>query len=152
MSPVLVLAIVVAVVLIAVGLQVTSRQLQRFGVDSRQPGPLIDTTRRDRWVVRPLELDQLNLVVAESLSSQAVARSKLEPILDRLEAAAPPSPTVDRPTAAGAVVDGGAGGRLQTRRRSRSRRLDDRLARLELAWGLAGPAPTESEVAARARR
>lgn len=126
---VLVLSIVAAVVFVAFAVQATARQLQRHPVDSRRAGALIDTTRRTSWVVRPVELEQLNSIVAESMSSEAVARSKLWPLMDEIEQAAP-----SRPIATAAAER--AGGRQLGGKRSRGRRLDDRLTELEAAWGL----------------
>ena len=124
-STFLVITIVAAVVFVAFGVQVTARQLQRFPVDSRRPGALVDVSRESTWVVRPVELEQMNAVVTESLSSEAVARSKLWPLLDELGDDAPAS--IGFPTAAASRT--GA-------RRARSRRLDERLDDLERAWGL----------------
>ncbi|MDH3680188.1 MAG: hypothetical protein OEV40_09610 [Acidimicrobiia bacterium] len=126
-SGVLVVTIVAAVLFVAFGVQVTTRQLQRFPVDSRRPGLLVDVTKRTSFVVRPAELEQLTAIVAESLSSEAVARAKLWPLLAQLERDAPHS-----------AARGRHAGPTQTRRRGRSRQLDQRLADLEEAWGL-GP-------------
>lgn len=127
-SGLLVVAIVAAALFVAVGVQVSARQLQRFPVDSKMPGLLVDVSKRTSFVVRPAELEQLNAVVAESLSSEAVARSKLWPLLAELERDAPRPLT----TTVGAAP-------TRARRHGRSRQLDQRLAELEEAWGLAPP-------------
>jgi hypothetical protein len=121
---VLVAAIVAALLFLAVAVQITARQLQRYPLDSRRPGPLIDTSRETTWVVRPVELEQLNSIVAESLSSEAVARAKLVPMLDELERATPAgrdSSTIP------ATSDTG-------KRRSRTRLFEDRIGALESKW------------------
>ena len=128
-STLFVLTIVAAVVFVAFGVQVSARQLQRFPVDSRRPGALIDVSRESTWVVRPVELEQANSIVTESLLSEAVARSKLWPLLDELGHDAPAS--IRSSTA--------AAGSLTSARRARTRRLDERLDDLERAWGLQDP-------------
>lgn len=122
----IVMAIVVAVLVVAVAVQLTARHLQRFPVDPRRNGTLFETTRETKWVLRPAELEQLGLIVSESLSSDAVARSKLHPLLDELERAAPGRG--DRSTT----------GAPSTRRhrRDRGRAIEARLAALEAAWGI----------------
>lgn len=122
----LTLTIVVAVVVVAFGVQVAARQLQRFPVDTRFPGALVDISRKTSWVVRPVELEHLNSIVTESLSSEAVARSKLQPLLDELGEAAPRRLSKSRAAEA----------RRLAGRRARSRRLEERLDELEHAWGL----------------
>ncbi|MGI9615263.1 MAG: hypothetical protein ACR2QO_20295 [Acidimicrobiales bacterium] len=121
----LVLPIVLAVVFAAVAVQVTARHLQRYPVDTRRNGSLLETTRETSWVVRPAELDQLTAIVSESLSSEAVARSKLHPLLDELERSAPHRGSTSRASAAN-----------RSNRRNRARYIDDRLADLESAWGI----------------
>lgn len=121
----LVLAIVLAVVFAAVAVQVTARHLQRYPVDTRRNGSLLETTRETSWVVRPAELDQLTAIVSESLSSEAVARSKLRPLLDELERSAPRrSSSSDAAPAS------------RSNRRSRARFIEDRVTDLESAWGI----------------
>ncbi len=122
----LTVTIVVAAIAIAFAVQVSARQLQRFPVDSRFPGALVDITRRTSWVVRPVELEHLNSVVTESLSSEAVARSKLQPMLDELADAAPRRLSKAKPGEASRLAG----------RRARSRRLEERLDDLERAWGI----------------
>ena len=128
-STMLVITLVAAVVFVAFGIQVTARQIQRFPFDTRRPGALIDISRESTWVVNPVELEQLNSIVTESFSSEAVARTKLWPLLDELAHDAPLS---IRPTT------GSAGSRTGARR-ARSRQLDERLDELERAWGLSDP-------------
>lgn len=128
-SGLLVAAIVVAALFVAFAVQVTARQLQRYPVDSRPPGLLIDVTRRTSFVVRPAELDQLHAIVSESLASDAVARTRLWPLLAELER--------DAPRPVGPVP--GEAGSPAGRRRGRSRQLEQRLWELERAWGLQPP-------------
>ena len=122
----LVIAIVAAVLFVALAVQVTARNLQRYPVDARSAGSLVDTSAETSMVVRPVEFEQLAAVVAESLSSEAVARSKLWPLLDELERAAPPS----RYRRQGSPPE------PTGRRRDRRRILEDRIAALESAWGI----------------
>ncbi len=124
MTVLIVLTSLGAVALLVLGLQVLSRQLQRFPLDHRNPGPLVETSRRRAFVHRPADLDRLHAVVAEARSSPAVAAAKLEPILAELEATAPGD---RRPASA---TDG-------TRRpRRRADPLAGRLAELERRWGV----------------
>jgi hypothetical protein len=122
----LVLAIVGAVLFVAFAVQVTARQLQRYPVDHRRAGPLVEISKETTWVVRPVEAEQLNSIVSESLSSDAVARSKLWPMLDELERSAP----AGRGEHAGSTPTGSG------RRRGRLQFLNDRIAALESAWGI----------------
>lgn len=125
MSPLLVALVVASIALIGLGMQVSARQIQRFPVDNRNPGPLIDSTTDRRFVVRPAELEQLHSVVEESLASEAVAASKLRPLLRRLDAEAPLKRTK-------------TGDQKSAGRRSRTRLLEQELADLEQRWGLTG--------------
>ncbi len=120
-----VVAIVVAVLLVAVAVQVTARHLQRFPLDQRRSGSLFETTRETVWVLRPAELEQLVSIVGESLTSEAVGRSKLHPLLDELERAAPKG--------ASSVA---AASTTRRDRRNRGRAIEERLAALEKAWGI----------------
>lgn len=123
MSPILVVFVVAALGLVTFGIQVSARQIQRFPVDGRSPGSLIEASRNRRFVVRPSELEQLRSIVAESLSSEAVAASKLRPLLARLDAEAPNPRQAE--TAPGS-----------SRRRSRIRLLEQELTELERRWDL----------------
>ena len=125
MSPWLVVLIIAAVVLVGLGLQVSAHQIQRFPVDNRAPGSLVDTRRSRSFTMRPSELEQLHSIVAESLSSEAVADAKLYPMLAQLEADAPGRTGTEERAAS-------AGGR----RRSRARGLTRRLVQLEHRWGV----------------
>ncbi|MCP4222366.1 MAG: hypothetical protein GY773_03390 [Actinomycetia bacterium] len=121
MSPLLVVLIVVAAILIMVGIQVSATQIQRFPVDNRNPGPVINTTRQNTFVVRPAELEHLHSIVAESLSSEAIARVKLRPLLDELDRMAP-GPNQSGPPRTGYG------------RRGRPRALEHDLDQLEARW------------------
>ena len=126
MTATLVLAVVGALLVIAVGLQVTANQIQKFPVDTRNAGTLVDTIRRNALAVRPAEFDRLTSIVEESLSSEAVARSKLVPLIEELKRQAPtPASTVSGPTRRG--------------RRSRARWLADELSELEERWDTRSP-------------
>lgn len=83
------IGVVVSLLLVAGGVQACSRYLGRFPLDARSPGPIIQSIRSSQFVVRPAELEVMERTVAESLASEAVARSKLDPLLDALHADAP---------------------------------------------------------------
>ncbi len=121
MSQLIVVLIVVAAVLVMVGIQVSATQIQRFPVDNRNPGPVINTTRQNAFVVSPAELEHLHSIVAESLSSETVARAKLRPLLDQPNRVAPGSNQSGPPP-------GGYG------RRGRQRALEHDLDQLEARW------------------
>lgn len=120
----LVLLVVGAAVLVVVGVQITARQIQQFPVDVRNPGSLFETSRARRFTRRPAELSQLYSIVTESLSSDAVAGSKLRPLLDDLRTHAP-----NDTMAAKAAPP-------TRRRRSRGLWLEGELADLEARWGI----------------
>lgn len=126
MSPLMVGLVIAAIVVIVVGVQLTARQMQHYPVNSRGAGSLIDTTRERTLRVTPVELETMRSVVTESLSSQAVAASKLEPLLDELLDNAPGTSNADA-------------AERRTGRRARSRQLDVVLTSLEEAWRVDGP-------------
>ncbi len=126
MSSFLIVLIVLAAVLVVVGIQVSASQIQRFPVDNRNPGPIISTKRHDAFVVRPTELEYFHAIVAESMSSEAVARTKLRPLLDELNRAAPGSNQ-------SAPAPKGFG------RRGRQRALEHELDQLEARWDASSP-------------
>ena len=99
MTTAVAIGLLFAVATLVAGLQITAGQLQRFGLDNRSPGPIIESRRTRRFVVSPPELDQLRAEVEESLASEAVAEIKLRPVLSRLRASAPnqDSAMSDRP-------------------------------------------------------
>lgn len=126
MSGLLVAAVVAAILFVALGLQVLSRQIQRSPIDVRKPDPLIDVTTTKSVTVRPAELHQLIGIVSNSLISDASYRSELQPILHELGA---------RTTQAGS----------KGKRRGRNRRwqrIDQSVSELERHWGLAEDDPS----------
>lgn len=127
--------IVAAVVFAGLGLQLTVRFLHEHSLDARSPGSLLETNRRSAWVVRPAELERLQALVATALADDGAARARLWPLLDELEAAAPPHGT--RPGGAGRPPAPGAGGG----RRRRARALRQRLDLIEAAYGIGSPTP-----------
>lgn len=120
MNGLMIILIVCSVVFVAFGLQLLSRQIQRFPVDVRRPDPLIDVTSTKSVTVRPAELHQLIGIISDSLISDASARSELQPILNELGAT-------------GSSVGGQRAGRG---RNKRWQRIDRSLAELEQIWGL----------------
>ena len=125
MTTAVAIGLLFAVTILVAGLQITAGQLQRFGLDNRSPGPIIESRRTRRFVVSPPELDQLRAEVEESLASEAVAQAKLRPVLSRLRAGAPNQDP--------AVSD-------QPRSTKRSRLwLEGELVDLERRWGIEQP-------------
>lgn len=121
MSGGLIILVLIAVALVALGLQVLSRHMQRSSVDARRADPLIDVSRTTSMNVRPAELHQLVDIVSNSLISEASRRTELQPILDSLGAAAPK--TIK------------AGGRLRSRTKShRTHQIEAAIAELEDRW------------------
>ncbi len=85
MSPLVVGGVVAAIVVVALALQVLARTLQGLPLDQRRADPLIDVSRRATGSMRPAELHQLTMIVANSILSDASYRTELQPILDQLE-------------------------------------------------------------------
>ncbi|MGF1599653.1 MAG: hypothetical protein ACFCVK_22525 [Acidimicrobiales bacterium] len=125
MTPIEILAVVAALVVVAVGIQVAARQLQETTVDGRSAGGLVERSTTRSATALPAELAELRSIVAESVVSDAVARTKLRPLLAALGPASPAQP-VERLAEAG-----WAGGR-----RTRIGRIDAEVTALERAWGL----------------
>ncbi len=121
MSGPLVVLVVVAIGFVALGLQVLSRELQRYPVDVRRPDPLIDVSRSTSMSLRPAELHHLTGIVADAILSDASAQAGLQPILDDLGAAAPSAPRPPAPL---------------RRRSTRAQAIDRAIGELEARWGL----------------
>lgn len=121
MNALITIGVVVALMLVAGGVQACSRYLGRFPLDARSPGPIIQAARSSQFVVRPAELEVMERTVAESLASEAVARSKLDPILDALHAEAPHPPPAGFSRSRAAAGD-------------RTRSLHAELSALEARW------------------
>lgn len=84
MSPAVGLGVVIAVTLLALALQLLSRQLRDLPLDQRRADPLIDVSSRATGSMRPAELHQLTTIVANATLSDASYRNELRPILDQL--------------------------------------------------------------------
>ncbi|MDA3040515.1 MAG: hypothetical protein O3C27_13500 [Actinomycetota bacterium] len=116
----MVAAVSLALLVIAIGVQVLARYVQRFGTDHRQPGPLIELRRMQLPTLQPADFEELEGIVSDGLVSDSHLDRQLLPLLRRLGATAP----------------GGALAIERPGRRGRAAWLDDSLTRLERAWGL----------------
>ncbi|MEM8922955.1 MAG: hypothetical protein AAGD35_05590 [Actinomycetota bacterium] len=137
MTVVIVVLLVGAALLLALGVQVVSSDLQRFGVDTRPPGPIVESTRTGRFVARPAELDTIRSIVEESLVSPTVTEAKLGPLLQRLDENAPRRRSPD----AGSDIESEHRPRSMRPMRGRGRAATLRAALddLEHRWGLERP-------------
>ncbi len=84
MSPVVGIGVVIAVMVLALALQLLARQLRDLPLDQRRADPLIDVSSRATGSMRPAELHQLTTIVANATLSDASYRNELRPILDQL--------------------------------------------------------------------
>ncbi len=115
----MVAAVSLALILVALGVQVLARYLQRFGTDLRRPGPLVELRRTYLPTLQPADFEHLEGLVADGLVSDAHLDRQLLPLLRELGSNAP----------------GGAVAVERPGRRGRAAWLDDTLTRLEDAWG-----------------
>ncbi len=116
----MVAAVSLALLLVALGVQVLARYVQRFGTDLRPPGPLVELRRTHLPTLQPADFEQLEGLVADGLVSDAHLDRQLLPMLRELGTNAPGGPVaVERPS-----------------RRGRAAWLDETITRLEQAWGL----------------
>ncbi len=122
MNPLVVGGIVVAVVAVALALQVLARVLQGLPLDQRRADPLIDVSSRATGSMRPAELHQLTSTVTNAVLSDAAYRSELVPLLDQLGA-----PSDEQ------------GGRRPGARVRRSDRIEEAVSALEARWGIGDP-------------
>jgi len=120
MSPVVGIGVVLAVMVLALALQLLARQLRELPLDQRRADPLIDVSSRAIGSMRPAELHQLTTIVANATLSDASYRNELRPILDQLA-----SDTI------GGEDGSASGGRRPGRRNRRSDRIDQAIADLE---------------------
>lgn len=128
MSGELSIFVVIAIVVVAIGLQIIARQLQRYPAYSSRADPLIEVTRSKSVNARPAELHQLVGVIAKSLLSDASERAELQPILDELHNTGPGSPA--------STGDSNTRRRGLKSRGKRARRIEEAIAELESDWGL----------------
>ena len=119
MSPWMVPAIIIALILVGIGIQILTRVIQQHHADSRRPGPLIDRPEKRLPIVRPTELEGNEQLVDDALSSEAAARQILAPLLAELAAQAPQEAHLP-----------------PMPRRDRRRWIVASLDELERAWGL----------------
>ncbi len=102
MSPWMVPAIIVALLLVGLGIQILTRVIQQHHTASRSPGPLIDRPEKRLPIVRPTELEVNEQMVDDAISSEASAHHNLGPVLGDLvglaprEVVLPPVPRRDR--------------------------------------------------------
>lgn len=120
MSPVVGIGVVIAVMVLALALQLLARQLRDLPLDQRRADPLIDVSSRATGSMRPAELHQLTTIVANATLSDASFRNELRPMLDQLASGT----TGDRASSASA-------GRRPGGRNRRSDRIEQEIAQLE---------------------
>lgn len=126
MSSTLLLALVLGQVALALAGLALSGLIRQLQVDARRPGALVDRPDQRAAVVRPPELEVMERLVADSITSEATAQRQLEPLLAQLGRHAP----------GGRVAVEPAPGR------DRRRWIAESLITLEDAWGIipdAGP-------------
>lgn len=126
MSSTLLLALVLGQVALALAGLALSGLIRQLQVDARRPGALIDRPDQRAVVVRPPELEVMERLVGDSITSEATAQRQLGPLLAQLGRQAP----------GGRVTVEPAPGR------DRRRWIAESLITLEDAWGIvpdAGP-------------
>lgn len=126
MSSTLLLAVVLGQVALALAGLALSGLVRQLQVDARRPGALIDRPDQRAAVVRPPELEVMERLVGDSITSEATAERQLGPLLAQLGRQAP----------GGRVTVEPAPGR------DRRRWIAESLMTLEDAWGIvpdAGP-------------
>ncbi len=120
MSSTLLLALVVGQVALALGGLALSGLIRRLQVDARRPGALVDRPDQRAAMVRTPELEMMERLVADSITSAATAQRELGPLLAELGRQAP-------------------GGRVAVEpapNRDRRRWIAESIADLERGWGL----------------
>ncbi|MEZ5407463.1 MAG: hypothetical protein R2761_05510 [Acidimicrobiales bacterium] len=121
MSSTLLLAVVLGQVVLALAGLALSGLIRHLQVDARRPGGLIDRPDQRAAVVRPPELEAMERLVGDSITSEATAQRQLGPVLAELGRQAPGGRvTVEPPPG-----------------RDRRRWVAQTLTALEAAWGVA---------------
>ncbi len=120
MNTLLLLAVVVGQLALAAAGLALSTLIRQLQVDARRPGALIDRADGRVAMIQPPELEAMERLVAESITSEASAEFQLVPVLVQLACDAP-----------GELVTVAPPGR------ERRRWITKNLAALEQAWGLA---------------
>ena len=118
----IVLTICLASLVIAMGVQVLARFVQRHGTDLRAAGPLVELRRTHVPTIQPADFDRLEGIVADGLLSDAHFDRHLFPLLVDLASRAP----------------GGSYPLVRPGRRGRAFWLERTLTELESAWGIGG--------------
>ena len=121
MSSILLLAVVLGQVVLALAGLALSGLIRQLQVDARRPGALIDRPDSRAAVVRPPELEAMERLVGDSITSEATAERQLGPVLAQLGRQAP----------GGRVTVEPAPGR------DRRRWIGESIVALERAWGIA---------------
>lgn len=120
MSSTLLLAVVLGQVALALAGLALSGLIRHLQVDARRPGALIDRPDLRAAVVRPPELEAMERLVGDSITSEATAERQLGPVLAQLGRQAPGHRV---------TVDPAPG-------RDRRRWIAQSLGTLEQAWGI----------------
>ncbi|MDH4075819.1 MAG: hypothetical protein OEY41_01990 [Acidimicrobiia bacterium] len=120
MSSTLLLAVVLGQVVLALAGLALSGLVRQLQVDARRPGALIERPDSRAAVVRPPELEAMQRLVGDSITSEATAERQLGPVLAQLARQAPGGRvTVEPPPG-----------------RDRRRWIAETLAALEAGWGI----------------
>lgn len=120
MNTLLLLAVVVGQLALAAAGLALSTLIRQLQVDARRPGALVDRPDQRAAVVRPPELEVMERLVADSITSEATAERQLRPVLAELGRQAPGGRvTVDPPPG-----------------RDRRRWIGESIVALELGWGI----------------
>jgi len=120
MSSTLLVAVMLGQVALALAGLALSGLIRQLQVDARRPGALIDRPDSRAAVVRPPELEVMERLVGDSITSEATAERQLGPVLAQLGRQAPGGRVAVEP------VPG----------RDRRRWIGEAIAALEAAWGL----------------
>ncbi len=120
MSSTLLLAVVLGQVALALAGLALSGLIRQLQVDARRPGALVDRPDQRAAVVRPPELEVMERLVADSITSEATAERQLGPLLAQLGRRAPGGRV---------AVDPPPG-------RDRRRWVGESIVALERGWGI----------------
>lgn len=129
MSGAVIVLIVAALGVGALGLQVLSSHFQHSPLDIRRPKPLISTRRGRREAPHSAELRRLSAVVSNAILNDRTAKVELQSVFNELGATAPPL---------GDSTD------ARRDRHRRSQQLEQAVADLERRWDSSGGGSSRS--------